>query len=134
MLKKLWKSYSNFCGKLFNVDQEKEWADLKERWKGMRKSPKEFVRLYIEKVKENFVWIKGYKDFPIYKIASGTAVAAIFITSVPEKVINHFDKQKLREKLQMYDYTYEEKLDIIEKYENKKKIQQYGGLCFPFYF
>jgi hypothetical protein len=128
MLKKFWKSYSKFCGKLFNVDQEKEWEDLKERWKGMRKSPKEFVSLYIEKVKENFVWIKGYKDFPIYKIASGTAVAAIFITSVPEKVINHFDKQKLREQLQMYDYTYEEKLDIIEKYENKKKIQQYGGL------
>ena len=47
---------------------------------------------------------------------------------MPEKVINHFDKQKLREQLQMYDYTYEEKLDIIEKYENKKKIQQYGGL------
>ena len=128
MLKKLWKSYSKFCGKLFNVDQEKEWADLKERWKGMRKSPKEFVKLYIEKVKENFVWIKGYKDFPIYKIASGTAVAAIFITSVPEKVINYFDTKDLKEQLQMCDCTDEEKLDIIEKYENKKKIQQYGGL------
>ena len=128
MLKKLWKWNAKIGGKLVNVDPDAEWADLKQRWNGMRKTPKAFVRLYIEKVKENFVWIKGYKDFPIYKIASGTAVAAIFITSVPEKVINHFDKQKLREQLQMYDYTYEEKLDIIEKYENKKKIQQYGGL------
>ena len=58
----------------------------------------------------------------------GTAVTAIFITSVPEKVINHFDKQKLREQLQMYDYTYEEKLDIIERHENRKKLKQYGGL------
>ena len=128
MLKKLWKWYTKFCGKLINADYDAEITDLKERWKGMRKSPKEFVRLYIEKVKLNFQWLKSYKDFPIYKIVSGTAVAAIFITSVPEKVINHFDKQKLREQLQMYDYTYEEKLDIIEKYENKKKIQQYGGL------
>ena len=128
MLKKLWRWYTKFCGKLINVDYDAEITDLKERWKGMRKSPKEFVRLYIEKVKLNFQWLKSYKDFPIYKIVSGTAVAAIFITSVPEKVINHFDKQKLREQLQMYDYTYEEKLDIIEKYENKKKIQQYGGL------
>ncbi len=128
MLKKLWRWYTKFCGKLINADYDAEVADLKERWKGMRKSPKEFVRLYIEKVKQNFQWLKGYKDFPIYKIVSGTAVAAIFITSVPEKVINHFDKQKLREQLQMYDYTYEEKLDIIEKYENRKKIKQYGGL------
>ena len=128
MLKKLWKWYTKFCGKLINADYDAEITDLKERWKGMRKSPKEFVRLYIEKVKQNFQWLKGYKDFPIYKIVSGTAVAAIFITSVPEKVINHFDKQKLREQLQMYDYTYEEKLDIIEKYENRKKIKQYGGL------
>ena len=128
MLKKLWRWYTKFFGKLINVDYDAEITDLKERWKGMRKSPKEFVRLYIEKVKLNFQWLKSYKDFPIYKIVSGTAVAAIFITSVPEKVINHFDKQKLREQLQMYDYTYEEKLDIIEKYENKKKIQQYGGL------
>ena len=128
MLKKLWRWYTKFCGKLINVDYDAEVADLKERWKGMRKSPKEFVRLYIEKVKQNFQWLKGYKDFPIYKIVSGTAVAAIFITSVPEKVINHFDKQKLREQLQMYDYTYEEKLDIIERYENRKKIKQYGGL------
>ena len=128
MLKKLWRWYTKFCGKLINVDYDAEVADLKERWKGMRKSPKEFVRLYIEKVKQNFQWLKGYKDFPIYKIVSGTAVAAIFITSVPEKVINHFDKQKLKEQLQMYDYTYEEKLDIIERYENRKKIKQYGGL------
>ena len=68
MLKKLWKSYSKFCGKLFNVDQEKEWADLKQRWKGMRKSPKEFVRLYIEKVKENFVWIREYKNLSLIHI------------------------------------------------------------------
>ena len=128
MLKKLWRWYTKFCGKLINADYDAEVADLKERWKGMRKSPKEFVRLYIEKVKQNFQWLKGYKDFPIYKIVSGTAVAAIFITSVPEKVINHFDKQKLREQLQMYDYTYEEKLDIIERYENRKKLKQYGGL------
>ena len=128
MLKKLWKWYTKFCGKLINVDYDAEITDLKERWKGMRKSPKEFVRLYIEKVKLNFQWLKSYKDFPIYKIVSGTAVVAIFITSVPEKVVNHFDKQKLREQLQMYDYTYEEKLDIIERYENRKKLKQYGGL------
>ena len=68
MLKKLWKWYTKFCGKLINVDPDAEWEDLKERWKGMRKSPKEFVRLYIEKVKLNFQWLKSYKDFPIYKI------------------------------------------------------------------
>ena len=67
MLKKLWKWYTKFCGKLINADYDAEITDLKERWKGMRKSPKEFVRLYIEKVKENFVWIRGYKNFPIYK-------------------------------------------------------------------
>ena len=86
MLKKLWKWNAKIGGKLINVDPDAEWEDLKQRWKGMRKSPKEFVRLYIEKVKENFVWIRGYKNFPIYKIVSGAAVAAIFITSVPEKV------------------------------------------------
>ena len=65
MLKKLWRWYTKFFGKLINVDHDEEVADLKERWKGMRKSPKEFVRLYIEKVKENFQWLKGYKDLNI---------------------------------------------------------------------
>ena len=128
MLKKLWKSYSNFCGKLVNVDQEKEWADLKERWKGMRKSPKEFVRLYIERVKLNFQWLKSYKDFPIYKIFSGLTLASIFITSVPEKISDHLSTQRLKYNIQNCDCTDEEKLDMIERYENKKKIQQYGGL------
>ena len=39
MLKKLWKWYTKFCGKLINVDYDAEITDLKERWKGMRKSP-----------------------------------------------------------------------------------------------
>ena len=128
MLAKLWKSYSNFCGKLVNVDQEKEWADLKERWKGMRKSPKEFVRLYIEKVKENFKWAKGYKDFPIYKIGSSVMITTIFITSVPEKISNHLSIQRLKYNLENCDCTDERKLLMIEEYENKRKLEQYGAL------
>ena len=128
MLKILWKSYSKFCGKLFNVDQEKEWEDLKERWKGMRKSPKEFVRLYIEKVKENFQWLKSYKDFPIYKIGSGLILTSIFITSVPEKISNHLSIQRLKYNLENCDCTDERKLLMIEEYENKRKLEQYGAL------
>ena len=128
MLAKLWKSYSKFCGKLVNVDQEKEWTDLKERWKGMRKSPKEFVRLYIEKVKENFQWLKGYKDFPIYKIGSGVMITTIFITSVPEKISNHLSIQRLKYNLENCDCTDERKLLMIEEYENKRKLEQYGAL------
>ena len=128
MLKKLWKSYSKFCGKLVNVDQEKEWADLKERWKGMRKSPKEFVRLYIEKVKLNFQWLKSYKDFPIYKIGSGLILISIFITSVPEKVSNYMSTQRLKYNLENCDCTDERKLLMIEEYENKRKLEQYGAL------
>ena len=129
MLVKLWKSYSNFCGKLLNVDNEKEWADLKERWKGMRKSPKEFVRLYIEKVKENFQWIKGYKDFPIYKIGSGLILTSIFITSVPEKISNYMSTQRLKYNLEnCLNCTYEQKLLMIERYENRRKLEQYGAL------
>ena len=94
MLKKLWKWNAKIGGKLINVDPDKEWADLKERWKGMRKSPKEFVRLYIEKVKENFQWLKSYKDFPIYKIGSGLILTSIFITSVPEKISNYLSIQR----------------------------------------
>ena len=45
MLKKLWKWYTKFCGKLINVDYDAEITDLKERWKGMRKSPKEFEEI-----------------------------------------------------------------------------------------
>ena len=127
MLAKLWKSYSKFCGKLVNVDQEKEWTDLKERWKGMRKSPKEFVKLYIEKVKENFKWAKGYKDFPIYKVGSGIAIASIFITSVPEKISDHLSTQRLKYNIQNCNCTDEQKLNMIEEYENNKKIEQYGG-------
>ena len=128
MLRKLWKSYSKFCGKLFNADQEKEWEDLKERWKGMRKSPKEFVRLYIEKVKENFQWLKSYKDFPIYKIGSGLILTSIFITSVPEKISNHLSIQRLKYNLENCDCTDERKLLMIEEYENKRKLEQYGAL------
>ena len=129
MLQKLWKSYSNFCGKLFNVDQEKEWADLKERWKGMRKSPREFVRLYIEKVKENFKWAKGYKDFPIYKIGSGLILTSIFITSVPEKISNYLSTQRLKYNLEnCINCTDEQKLLMIERYENRRKLEQYGAL------
>ena len=128
MLAKLWKSYSKFCGKLVNVDQEKEWTDLKERWKGMRKSPKEFVRLYIEKVKENFQWLKGYKDFPIYKIGSGVMITTIFITSVPEKISNHLSIQRLKYNIENCDSTDERKLIMIEEYENKRKLVQYGAL------
>jgi len=128
MLKKLWKWNTKIGGKLVNVDPDAEWEDIKERWKGMRKSPKEFVRLYIEKVKENFQWLKSYKDFPIYKIFSGLTLASIFITSVPEKISDHLSTQRLKYNIQNCDCTDEEKLDMIERYENKKKIQQYGGL------
>ena len=128
MLKKLWKWYTKFCGKLINVDYDKEVADLKERWKGMRKSPKEFVRLYIEKVKENFQWLKSYKDFPIYKIGSGLILTSIFITSVPEKISNHLSIQRLKYNLENCDCTDERKLLMIEEYENKRKLEQYGAL------
>jgi hypothetical protein len=128
MLKKLLRWYTKFCGKLINVDYDAEWADLKERWKGMRKSPKEFVRLYIEKVKENFQWIKGYKDFPIYKIGSGLILTSIFITSVPEKISNYMSTQRLKYNLEICDCTDEQKLLMIEEYENKRKLEQYGAL------
>ena len=128
MLKKLWRWYTKFCGKLINVDYDAEFTDLKERWKGMRKSPKEFVRLYIEKVKLNFQWLKGYKDFPIYKIGSGLAIASIFITSVPEKISNHLSIQRLKYNLENCDCTDERKLLMIEEYENKRKLEQYGAL------
>ena len=128
MLKKLWKLYTKFCGKLINVDYYAEITDLKERWKGMRKSPKEFVRLYIEKVKENFQWLKSYKDFPIYKIGSGLILTSIFITSVPEKISNHLSIQRLKYNLENCDCTDERKLLMIEEYENKRKLEQYGAL------
>ena len=128
MLAKLWKSYSKFCGKLVNVDQDKEWEDIKERWKGMRKSPKEFVRLYIERVKLNFQWLKGYKDFPIYKIGSGVMITTIFITSVPEKISNYRSTQRLKYSLEnCTKCTDEQKLLMIERYENRRKLEQYGG-------
>ena len=128
MLKKLWRWYTKFFGKLINVDHDEEVADLKERWKGMRKSPKEFVRLYIEKVKENFQWLKGYKDFPIYKIGSGVMITTILITSVPEKISNHLSIQRLKYNLENCDCTDERKLIMIEEYENKRKLVQYGAL------
>ena len=129
MLVKLWKWYTKFCGKLINVDYDAEITDLKERWKGMRKSPKEFVRLYIEKVKLNFQWLKGYKDFPIYKIGSGLILTSIFITSVPEKVSNYMSTQRLKYNLEnCLNCTYEQKLLMIERYENRRKLEQYGAL------
>ena len=128
MLAKLWKSYTKFCGKLINADYDAEITDLKERWKGMRKSPKEFVRLYIEKVKLNFQWLKSYKDFPIYKIGSGLILTSIFITSVPEKISNHLSIQRLKYNLENCDCTDEQKLLMIEEYENKRKLEQYGAL------
>ena len=128
MLKKLWKWNAKIGGKLVNVDPDKEWADLKERWKGMRKSPKEFVRLYIEKTKQNFQWLKSYKDFPIYKIGSGLILTSIFITSVPEKISNHLNIQRLKYNLENCDCTDERKLIMIEEYENKRKLVQYGAL------
>ena len=129
MLKKLWKWNAKIGGKLVNVDPDKEWADLKERWKGMRKSPKEFVRLYIEKVKLNFQWLKSYKDFPIYKIGSGLILTSIFITSVPEKVSNYMSTQRLKYNLEnCLNCTYEQKLLMIERYENRRKLEQYGAL------
>ena len=129
MLVKLWKWYTKFCGKLINVDYDAEFTDLKERWKGMRKSPKEFVRLYIEKVKLNFQWLKSYKDFPIYKIGSGLILTSIFITSVPEKVSNHLSIQRLKYNLEnCLNCTYEQKLLMIERYENRRKLEQYGAL------
>ena len=129
MLKKLWKWYTKFCGKLINVDYDAEITDLKERWKGMRKSQKEFVRLYIEKVKLNFQWLKSYKDFPIYKIGSGLILTSIFITSVPEKVSNYMSTQRLKYNLEnCLKCTYEQKLLMIERYENRRKLEKYGAL------
>ena len=128
MLKKLWKWNAKIGGKLINVDYDAEITDLKERWKGMRKSPKEFVRLYIEKVKLNFQWLKSYKDFPIYKIGSGLILTSIFITSVPEKISNYMSTQRLKYNLENCDCTDERKLLMIEEYENKRKLEQYGAL------
>ena len=129
MLKKLWKWNAKIGGKLVNVDPDAEWEDLKERWKGMRKSPKEFVRLYIEKVKLNFQWLKSYKDFPIYKIGSGLILTSIFITSVPEKISNYLSIQRLKYNLEnCINCTDEQKLLMIERYENKRKLEQYGAL------
>ena len=95
----------------------------------MRKSPKEFVRLYIEKVKLNFQWLKSYKDFPIYKIGSGLILTSIFITSVPEKVSNYMSTQRLKYNLEIcINCTDEQKLLMIERYENRRKLEQYGAL------
>ena len=129
MLKKIWRWYTKFCGKLINVDYDAEITDLKERWKGMRKSPKEFVRLYIEKVKLNFQWLKSYKDFPIYKIGSSVMITTIFITSVPEKISNYRSTQRLKYSLEnCTKCTDEQKLLMIERYENRRKLEQYGAL------
>ncbi len=129
MLKKLWKWHTKFCGKLINVDYDAEWEDLKERWKGMRKSPKEFFRLYIEKAKQNLQWLKSYKDFPIYKIGSGVMITTIFITSIPEKISNHLSIQRFKYNLEnCINCTDEQKLLMIEEYENKRKLEQYGAL------
>ena len=128
MLKKLWKWHTKFFGKLINVDYDEEVADLKKRWKGMRKSPKEFIRLNIEKAKQNFQWLKSYKDFPIYKIGSGLILTSIFITSVPEKISNYLSIQRLKHNLENCDCTDEQKLLMIEEYENKRKLEQYGAL------
>ena len=128
MFKKLWKWHTKFFGKLINVDYDEEVADLKKRWKGMQKSPKEFIRLYIEKAKQNFQWLKSYKDFPIYKIGSGLILTSIFITSVPEKISNYLSIQRLKYNLENCDCTDERKLLMIEEYENKRKLEQYGAL------
>ena len=129
MLKKLWRWNAKIGGKLINVDPDAEWEDLKERWKGMRKSPREFVRLYIEKVKQNFQWLKSYKDFPIYKIGSGLILTSIFITSVPEKISNYMSTQRLKYNLEnCINCTDEQKLLMIERYENRRKLEQYGAL------
>ena len=129
MLKKLWKWYTKFFGKLINVDYNEEVTDLKERWKGMRKSPKEFIRLYIEKAKQNFQWLKSYKDFPIYKIGSSVMITTIFITSVPEKISNYLSIQRLKYNLEIcINCTDEQKLLMIERYENRRKLEQYGAL------
>ena len=129
MLKKLWRWYTKFFGKLINVDHDEEVADLKERWKGMRKSPKEFIRLYIEKAKQNFQWLKSYKDFPIYKIGSSVMITTIFITSVPEKISNHLSTQRLKYSLEnCINCTNEQKLLMIERYENRRKLEKYGAL------
>ena len=129
MSKKLWRWYTKFCGKLINVDYDEELADLKERWKGMRKSPKEFVRLYIEKAKQNLQWLKNYKNFPIYKIGSGLILTSIFITSVPEKISNYLSIQRLKYNLEnCINCTDEQKLLMIERYENRRKLEKYGAL------
>ena len=95
----------------------------------MRKSPKEFIRLYIEKAKQNFQWLKSYKDFPIYKIGSSVMITTIFITSVPEKISNYMSTQRLKYNLEnCINCTDEQKLLMIERYENRRKLEQYGAL------
>ena len=105
----------------------KNGQTLKKDGKVCERVRKNFVRLYIEKVKENFKWAKGYKDFPIYKIGSGVMITTIFITSVPEKISNHLSIQRLKYNLENCDCTDERKLLMIEEYENKRKLEQYGG-------
>jgi len=72
--------------------------------------------------------LKSYKDFPIYKIGSGLILTSIFITSVPEKISNHLSIQRLKYNLENCDCTDERKLLMIEEYENKRKLEQYGAL------
>ena len=54
-------------------------------------------------------------------------ITTIFITSVPEKISNHLSIQRLKYNLENCDCTDERKLLMIEEYENKRKLEQYGG-------
>ena len=73
--------------------------------------------------------MKSYKDFPIYKIGSGLILTSIFITSVPEKISNYLSIQRLKYNLEnCINCTDEQKLLMIDRYENRRKLEQYGAL------
>ena len=47
---------------------------------------------------------------------------------MPEKISNYMSTQRLKYNLENCDCTDERKLLIIEEYENKRKLEQYGAL------
>ena len=47
---------------------------------------------------------------------------------MPEKISNHLNIQRLKYNLENCDCTDERKLLMIEEYENKRKLEQYGAL------
>ena len=46
---------------------------------------------------------------------------------MPEKISDHLSTQRLKYNIQNCDCTDEQKLIMIEKYEDRKKLRKYGG-------